>query len=201
MKLSTHAVLRLGAVFALVPLILTGCEAAPPADDGAASMSSTLGGADLLANLGRTVGIAKDKFVDLAEAMPEELYGWRPMEGVRSVGDVFIHVAADNWYGPALMDIAAPPETGVTNEGTTVSAYQERDLSKARIVAELVASFDHLLAAMETTRDHLDEETMLGSNMVTYGDLWVRLATHMHEHLGQSIAYARANEVVPPWSM
>ncbi|MCH7909868.1 MAG: DinB family protein [Candidatus Hydrogenedentes bacterium] len=164
-------------------------------------MSSTPGGADLYANLERTIGIAKDKFVALAEAMPEELYAWRPMDGVRSVGDVFVHVAADNWYGPALMDIAAPPETGVTSEGATVSAYQERDLSKEQIVAELVASFDHFLTAMDTMRDRLGEETMLGSNMVTYGDLWVRLATHMHEHLGQSIAYARANEVAPPWSM
>lgn len=201
MNLSTHAVLRVGAVLALASLMLTGCEAAPPADGDAASVSSATGGADLYANLERTIGIARDKFVALAEAMPEELYAWRPMEGVRSVGDVFIHVAADNWYGPALMDIASPPEIGVTSEGATVSAYQERDLAKEQIVAELAASFDHFLRAMETTRGHLDEESMLGSNMVTYGDLWVRLATHMHEHLGQSIAYARANEIAPPWSM
>ncbi len=41
---------------------------------------------------------------------------------------------------------------------------------------------------------------VLGSNTVTRGDVWVRLITHMHEHLGQTIAYARSNEVVPPWS-
>jgi len=27
-----------------------------------------------------------------------------------------------------------------------------------------------------------------------------QLVAHMNEHLGQSIAYARANEIVPPWS-
>jgi uncharacterized damage-inducible protein DinB len=26
------------------------------------------------------------------------------------------------------------------------------------------------------------------------------LATHSHEHLGQSIAYARSNGVTPPWT-
>jgi uncharacterized damage-inducible protein DinB len=26
------------------------------------------------------------------------------------------------------------------------------------------------------------------------------MANHMHEHLGQAIAYARVNGVVPPWS-
>ncbi len=34
----------------------------------------------------------------------------------------------------------------------------------------------------------------------TTGDLWARLVTHMHEHLGQVIAYSRANEIVPPRS-
>jgi hypothetical protein len=28
----------------------------------------------------------------------------------------------------------------------------------------------------------------------------LQLVAHMNEHLGQSIAYARANDVVPPWS-
>jgi hypothetical protein len=26
------------------------------------------------------------------------------------------------------------------------------------------------------------------------------MLNHLHEHLGQSIAYARMNAVVPPWS-
>ena len=41
---------------------------------------------------------------------------------------------------------------------------------------------------------------MLRTTETNYGDLWVRLVTHMHEHLGQVIAYSRANEIVPPWS-
>jgi hypothetical protein len=31
-------------------------------------------------------------------------------------------------------------------------------------------------------------------------ELWVLTTTHLHEHLGQLIAYARSNGVVPPWS-
>ena len=30
--------------------------------------------------------------------------------------------------------------------------------------------------------------------------MWIMAATHLHEHLGQLIAYARANNVTPPWS-
>lgn len=154
----------------------------------------------MLAYLDRTAGIARDKFVALAEAMPEDTYDWRPMEGVRSVGEVFAHVAADNWYGPALMDVPAPEYTGVTADGSSVGPYQDRERTKEEIVREVEVSFEHLLAAIDATADRLDEETLLGSNTVSYGDVWVRLLVHMHEHLGQSVAYARANGVVPPWS-
>ena len=30
--------------------------------------------------------------------------------------------------------------------------------------------------------------------------MWIGATTHLHEHLGQLIAYARSNGVVPPWS-
>jgi hypothetical protein len=30
--------------------------------------------------------------------------------------------------------------------------------------------------------------------------LWLSTATHVHEHLGQLIAYARSNKITPPWS-
>jgi hypothetical protein len=29
---------------------------------------------------------------------------------------------------------------------------------------------------------------------------WISATTHLHEHLGQLIAYARPNKVTPPWS-
>jgi uncharacterized damage-inducible protein DinB len=187
-------------VFLCIALALAGCEIVPREPQAAGAQEVDVDDAVMLSYLERTIGIAKDKFVGLAEAMPEESYGWRPMEGVRSVGDVFVHVAADNWYGPALMGIASPEGIGVTDQGQSVTDYQARDVSKEQTIEELTASFDHLLAVVEATRGSLSAEVTLGSNSVTYGDLWVRLITHMHEHLGQSISYARSNGVVPPWS-
>jgi hypothetical protein len=35
---------------------------------------------------------------------------------------------------------------------------------------------------------------------MTARSLWITTATHLHEHLGQLIAYARSNNVTPPWS-
>jgi hypothetical protein len=178
-------------------LILVG---APEGSGQLETETLSEGGDAMLAYLDRTVGIAEEKFLDLGDALPENLYDWRPMPGVRSVGDVLIHVAADNWYGPALMVIEAPAHTGVTNDGSSVRTYQERDLTKAEILEEVRLSFLHLREAARTTTGRLGTPTHLGSSTITYGDLWIRLVTHMHEHLGQLVAYARANEIVPPWS-
>jgi hypothetical protein len=54
---------------------------------------------------------------------------------------------------------------------------------------------------MDATSEELDRAVVLGSSDTTVGDVWIRAITHLHEHLGQSIAYARSHEVVPPWSM
>src|SRR4051794_40276276 len=40
---------------------------------------------------------AEDKLISLAEAMPAEKYAWRPAPGVRTMGEVFNHVAAANY--------------------------------------------------------------------------------------------------------
>jgi uncharacterized damage-inducible protein DinB len=53
---------------------------------------------------------------------------------------------------------------------------------------------------MKETDADLDRKVeMFGKETTVRGVLMV-LANHIHEHLGQSIAYARANKVVPPWS-
>lgn len=152
-----------------------------------------------LENLRRTVAIAHEKFTSLAAAMPESTLEWRPMDGVRSVEEVYLHVAADNYFVPALMGFEAPAETGVTDDVTTFRAYQERDMTRAEMLGALDDSFEFFLSSMDRTVGELDREVVLGTP-TTVGDVWIRAVTHLHEHLGQSIAYARSNEVVPPWS-
>jgi hypothetical protein len=38
------------------------------------------------------------KLVTLAEATPQEKYGWRPAPGVRSVSEVYMHIAGGNYF-------------------------------------------------------------------------------------------------------
>jgi DinB superfamily len=186
---------RILVIFALVAV--SACAAAP-ADDVPedAAAGSTL----RLQDLRKTVVKLQDKFHQLAEAMPEDTYDWRPMEGVRSVGDVYKHISADNFFVPALMDFEAPAQTGITKDGDTFDVYADREATKEEIVAGVDQSFDFFLASMDASAGDLSREMTLGQP-TTVGDVWIRAVVHLHEHLGQSIAYARSNRVVPPWSM
>lgn len=157
------------------------------------------GGNEMLSLLEAKIEIARDKFVELAEAIPEEQYDWRPMDGVRSFREVFIHIASDNW-APVVMEVEAPEDIPVTTEMDSFRAYQDQGLTKAETVVEVRRSFDFILQALDETRGRLDERVTFGEREWGVAEMWVALVTHMHEHLGQTIAYARANEIVPPWS-
>ncbi len=188
-------------------ILAAGCAA--PAGDGAqeppagAAAEGDLSGAPAMVDhLGRQLRTLRGKIVALAEAMPEDRYAWRPMDGVRSVGEVFTHMAGDNYFVPALMGVEVPAGAGVTGDPATVGSHEEAwsTRSRSEIVADLERSFDAMEAALEVTREDPERTVELRGNALTAGDLWVRAVTHLHEHLGQSIAYARSNHVVPPWS-
>ena len=147
-----------------------------------------------------TVEILHEKFRSLAVTMPEDAYQWRPMEGVRSVSEVYRHIAADNFFVPTLMGIAAPPDTGINEDASTFRAFQEREVTRDEVIETVDASFEFLSRAMHATARDLNHQITLGTSETTVGDVWIRAVVHLHEHLGQCIAYARTNQVIPPWS-
>ena len=184
----------------LILTAMAGCSA--PAENTAVTEAAVTAEAAAqlkLEDLIRVTHVLHEKFTSLAEAMPEDDLAWRPVNGVRSVSEVYVHIAADNWYVPALMGWDAPDETGVTDDVATFRTYQEQEMSRADMLGVLDGSFAFLLGAMEESAGELDREVILGTP-TTVGDVWIRAVVHLHEHLGQSIAYARTNEVVPPWS-
>ena len=67
----------------------------------------------VMGNLIRDVTEVERKVVGLARAIPAAAYDWRPGTGVRSASEVFMHVAADNYFMPAAMGISVPAETGI----------------------------------------------------------------------------------------
>lgn len=154
--------------------------------------------ADLLADVGQV----EKKLVALARAMPESTYGWRPGDGVRSTGETFLHVAADNYFIPALMGVAVPAGVAIKGDDfQTTVAFEKQKLTRDQVVAELEKSFKHLRDAMTATSEaSLAEPLEFFGQKSTRRALWITATTHLHEHLGQLIAYARSNKVTPPWS-
>jgi hypothetical protein len=69
------------------------------------------------------------------------------------------------------------------------------------VLAELQKSFAFLKNSMTGVQDsQLGEPIEAFGQKMTRRSLWVSTVTHLHEHLGQLIAYARSNNVTPPWS-
>jgi uncharacterized damage-inducible protein DinB len=136
----------------------------------------------------------QDKLVQLAEAMPESKYSWSPDKGVRTVGEVFMHVAAANYGVPGLIGVAPP-------EGFKFQTFEHSQTKKADIVKTLKDSFAHMEAALKATSDaDMDKPAEFFGMKTTVRGAYLLLLSHVHEHLGQSIAYARSNKVTPPWT-
>ncbi len=145
---------------------------------------------------------AEGKLIGLANAMSIEQYRWRPAEGVRSVQEVLLHIAADNYFLPAAMGVPAPAATKITGtDFQAVMAFEKQQLSKEATIEAVKTSFEHFRKAMNGVGDARMNETMkvFGQDF-TVRQFVILSTTHLHEHLGQLIAYARSNNVKPPWS-
>lgn len=134
------------------------------------------------------------RVVSLANAMPAETYTWSPGEGVMEVGLVYMHIAHYN-YLYASQNLGMPlPEGVVLDEMESV-----RD--KANVIAALEESTAWAREKISgMTAEALEADTELYGRTGPAWAVLVQLETHLSEHLGQSIAYARMNGVVPPWS-
>lgn len=132
------------------------------------------------------------KFVALADAMPADRFGWSPGPGVMSVAKVYAHVARYNYLYPAT-SLGAPAPDGRAEDAA------ESLTDKAQLVARLRESGDHVRQVVRGLADPSRTTEQYGRAVPQWSVL-LQLVAHMNEHLGQAIAYARMNGVVPPWS-
>jgi hypothetical protein len=139
------------------------------------------------------------KFMALANAIPADKYSWRPAPGVRSVGEVFMHVASEFYvYTPMAYGAPASPVVG---RGADALKHFESMSSKPEVLKHLKEGFDY---AAKSLLD-LDPAKLAGQQKLFGGNHTIietsfDMTDDLHEHLGQLIAYARMNGVVPPWS-
>jgi uncharacterized damage-inducible protein DinB len=140
------------------------------------------------------VSYYEQRFLRLADAIPAEKYVWRPVEGVRSIGEVYMHVVGAN-YGFAKM-IGTPTPAGVDMKAMMAAAGD-----KAKVIQALKDSFAHFRSAVLAIKDsELDKEIKTPRGQTTIRGAFFLISGHYGEHLGQSVAYARLVGVVPPWT-
>lgn len=180
-----------GAVLLMAALVAPAAAQDSGAHAGHAGMEHAAAPTEgLRAELVADVEQMEQKYVSLAEAMTAHL-DWRPGEGVRSVREVFEHVASANFMIPSM--------AGVERE--MAEQHVDEASGSDALVDGLKHSFMHAKHAIAQVPDsELEDMVTMFGREATKRQVLTLLVTHMHEHLGQSIAYARANGVTPPWS-
>jgi uncharacterized damage-inducible protein DinB len=145
--------------------------------------------AGLRAAFAKDAGTLSDKFTGLARVMSGK-YDWKPAQGVRSVADVFNLIVKENGLLAGVLsgtpNTAAPPAP-ITDPEKLQEALKDSYANLQKAIAGL--SDSELQTPVKLFGHDLTKQ---GAVMLLLGD--------QHEHLGQAIAYARSNGVVPPWS-
>src|SRR5258708_12400492 len=94
------------------------------------------------------------KVVSLAEAMPAEKFTWRPNPQVRSVSEIYMHIAGGNFSFPRA--VGMPPPADVDSRGL------DKITDKATVVEILKQTVEHVLQAVRTTPNtHLPTPSQL----------------------------------------
>jgi len=146
-------------------------------------------------SLGMPAAFAKDagtlssKFTGLARVMSGK-YEWKPGQGVRSVGDVFNLIVVEN--GLLVGVLSGTPSTGAKPAPITDPEKMQEALKASYVTLQ------NTIAGL-SDNDLQAPVKLFGRDMTKLAALMLILEDQ-HEHLGQSIAYARTNGVVPPWS-
>jgi uncharacterized damage-inducible protein DinB len=148
-------------------------------------------------SVGFSLHWTEDQFYSVAEAMPEEKYGYIPSAGnfkdVRSFAEQVKHVACANYAFFDEIEGKTPPEH--CEKGGNAAAK-----TKAELLKYLKDSFDYgnrVLPSIDA-KNALDrvEGPYAGPN--TKLGMAVTAVWHIADHYGQIVEYLRMNGIVPP---
>jgi uncharacterized damage-inducible protein DinB len=135
-----------------------------------------------------------NQLVALAEAFPAEKYTWRPAPGVRSTSEVLMHIAISNF---GLLSVTGPKMP----VDLTSPEMEKTVTAKPEVIAWLKHSFDAVKSARANLKPgDLQRKVKVNGTDATVDGMYLRIIVHANEHMGQLVAYARVNGIVPPWS-
>lgn len=182
-------------------LLFSLCLGAPALDGGArtseteASDDHTAPTYDMKAQSLLDLENVEKKFTQLANAVPADKLTWRPSSDSRSFAEVFLHVAGERYGILGMMGAERPA-------GFNGKDFEKSTTDRAQIISELNQSWEFTkktIAGMSNA-DFAKLLPKLGPQ-ANAGDVVFILVADAHEHLGQAIAYARENGIVPPWTV
>lgn len=136
-------------------------------------------------------GVTQKILLRTAETMPEEHYGFKPVDSVRTFGQIVGHVADTQYFFCATALGQKSPSPGVEKNKT----------SKTELIASLREAFAYCGKVYDSVDDTTGRKMVKFSNhdMPALGVLNVNMV-HTMEHYGNLVTYMRMKNLVPPTS-
>lgn len=183
------------ALLAGTAVLIMGCNAnapAPAATEAPPAATAASGEPTIRGDLLKDWQEQKDTMIKIADAMPEDKFGYKSTPAQRSYGEQIMHVASTNLDALKLVGgTAAAPAF------TAESARTKADMLKA-----LADSYDYGTALLNEQSDATITQAVdaawLGRS--TRARIVVALLTHSMDIYGQMVVYLRLNGIVPPAS-
>jgi uncharacterized damage-inducible protein DinB len=130
-----------------------------------------------------------------ADLMTAEGYDYRPVDGVRTFGEILAHVAGANY---AICAAAKPEKTPFTEDHFEKTATTRPAIIKA--TADAIAYCDAIFAALTDATAGQMVQSPFGPNQMSRTAALVLNIGHVNEHYGNLVTYLRMNGIVPPSS-
>lgn len=132
---------------------------------------------------------SKDYLIEVAQAMPEDKYDFKPTEREMTFGKQLLHIKANmNWLSSTYFTDSPKKEKEL-----------DEKLSKAEIIAELEKSFDTVYQIIsKTDSKKLNNKIGFFAGPKTRYQILNLLQDHVTHHRGQILVYLNLNGVQPP---
>lgn len=132
---------------------------------------------------------SKNYLLEVAKAMPEELYDYKPTEKQMSFGQQLVHIKENmEWLSNAYF-----------TDVEYVKAKDENHYSKEETIAVLEKSFDAVYEIIKNSEPELlDSKVEFFAGPKTKLQILNLLQDHVTHHRGQLLVYLNLNDIKPP---
>ena len=135
---------------------------------------------------------ATEHCMEVAKAMPEELYAYKPTEVSKTFAEQMVHIG----YTVELLT-----KRYVQGMEVTPHAPDASKMTKAEIIALMEKGFDYVTNVIYTIeQEELDETCVMyhSGNTVSRAFALFYVQDHMNNHRAKANLYIRMNNIQPP---